>query len=373
MDDIFSKAIAILRSGEDLVLVRITNNKGSTPRSAGAMMVISRNGRIIGTIGGGLVDASAIKKAKEVFQNSLSIISIVDMSAEEAAGDDMICGGRLEFLCDYIPSNRQTIDMFESSNAAQRTYRKHILCTEFQENGKYMKAVRRFLIQDGYAVQELSASPDIQNRLWEMGKAIAGSAFVKIDDRNYCIDVLESNETVFIFGAGHVGKEVAMLAMNVGFRVIVFDDRDEFANENRFPAPAEVIVFGSFDDCFKDFDINEGSYIIIVTRGHVHDKTVLGQALATEAGYIGMIGSRRKRDILYSALLSEGFRNEDLKRVESPIGLPIDTDTPEEIAVSIVGQLIHLRSQKRKWNKNKSQLSSYRQAVPLEWSSSNLY
>lgn len=356
MEDILSTVAAILKSGEDIVLVRIISDKGSTPRSAGAMMAISRNGRIIGTIGGGLVDANAIKKAKEVFERSCSIISGIDMSAEEAAGADMICGGMLEFLCDYIPSNRQTIEVFESSRVAQKSYQKHLLCMEFEENGKYVKAVRRFLIQDGYAAQELSASPDIRNRLWEVGKTIAGSAFIGVGDRKYCIDVLESNETLLIFGAGHVGKEVAVLAMNVGFHVIALDDRDAFANETRFPAPAEVVVVDSFDDCFKNFIINDGSYIVIVTRGHVHDKTVLGQALATNAGYIGMIGSRRKRDIIYNDLLSEGFRNEDLKRVKSPIGLPIDTDTPEEIAVSIVGQLIHLRSQKRKWSKNTSQL-----------------
>ena len=348
MKDLISEVVEILKSGEDAVLAKIISDRGSTPRSSGAMMIVKRDGSALGTIGGGLVDAHAIKIAEDAFHQSRSVISEVDMSAEDAAGTDMICGGRIEFLCDYVYPSPQTIDMFESALDAKKEYRKHLLCTEFDQDGKFIKAARRFVIQNGRAVQEVSASPDILDKLWEIGKSLAGSRIMDVDGRTYCIDVRESSDTLLIYGAGHVGKEVAALAMNVGFGVIVFDDRESFANETRFPAPCEVVVLNSFNDCLKERLISESSYIIIVTRGHVHDKTVLEQALATGAGYIGMIGSKRKRDIIYSALLSEGFSNEDLKRIESPIGLPIDTDTPEEIAVSIVGRLIHLRSQKRK-------------------------
>ena len=349
MKDIYSEAAAALKSGEDVVLAKIISDKGSTPRSSGAMMVIKRNGVTVGTIGGGLVDAHAQKTAEAAFHQSLSIVSDVDMSAEDAAGTDMICGGRIEFLCDYVYPDPQTRDMFERSVALTRESRKHILCTEFERDGACIKAVRRFIIQNGRAAREVASVPDTPDKLWERGKTATGSRMVDVDGRAYCIDVRESGDTLFIFGAGHVGKEVATLAMNVGFRVVVCDDRQSFANETRFPEPCEILVVDSFDDCLKGLSINESSYIIIVTRGHMHDKTVLEQALNTGAGYIGMIGSKRKRDIIYNSLLSQGVGKEDLKRVESPIGLPIDTDTPEEIAVSIVGQLIHLRSEKRKW------------------------
>ncbi|HVN72865.1 MAG TPA: XdhC family protein, partial [Desulfomonilia bacterium] len=119
------------------------------------------------------------------------------------------------------------------------------------------------------------------------------------------------------------------------------------ANVLRFPGPFEVIVLESFTGCFEGLAIDNDSYVVIVTRGHTHDKTVLEQALRTRAGYIGMIGSGRKRDTIYTSLLSEGFTGKDLKRVHCPIGIPIDTETPEEIAVSIVGELIHTRAQKR--------------------------
>jgi xanthine dehydrogenase accessory factor len=97
----------------------------------------------------------------------------------------------------------------------------------------------------------------------------------------------------------------------------------------------------------KNLEIDKESYLVIVTRGHVHDKTVLEQALRTDAGYIGMIGSRKKRDATYEVLAREGFGNEDFARVHSPIGLNIDAETPEEIAVSIVGELIQARARNR--------------------------
>jgi len=103
-------------------------------------------------------------------------------------------------------------------------------------------------------------------------------------------------------------------------------------------------VLFSFEQAFASLEMDSDSYVVIVTRGHLHDKTVLEQALRTKAGYIGMIGSRRKRDMVYQTLLSEGFTQEDIDRVHCPIGLNIGGETPEEIAVSIVAELIKARS-----------------------------
>ncbi|MBN1689677.1 MAG: XdhC family protein, partial [Dehalococcoidia bacterium] len=144
------------------------------------------------------------------------------------------------------------------------------------------------------------------------------------------------------------------LAVRVGFAAVVLDDRAEYANRERFALPAEVIVLKSFENCFEGLQIDDDSYVVIVTRGHVYDKTVLAQALHTKAGYIGMIGSIPKRDAIYRALLADGFTAQQLEKVHCPIGLKIDTETPAEIAVSIVGELIAQRAQKRKW---KSQAS----------------
>jgi xanthine dehydrogenase accessory factor len=169
---------------------------------------------------------------------------------------------------------------------------------------------------------------------------------VEWQGESFLVEPLGREGCVVIFGAGHVSQALAPLARGVGFRTVVCDDREEFANRDRFPSADEVLVLDSFEDPLNGVEIGEESYLVIVTRGHAHDQTVLGRALATTAGYIGMIGSRRKRDAIYGALMEEGFTRADLERVCSPIGLDIGAETPEEIAVSIVAELIQARARR---------------------------
>jgi xanthine dehydrogenase accessory factor len=150
--------------------------------------------------------------------------------------------------------------------------------------------------------------------------------------------------TVYLFGAGHVSRPVAELASVVDFQTVVLDDRAEFSNAERFPKADQIKVIPSFHQAFEGLDIDRDSYVVILTRGHLHDKTVLEQALKSNAGYIGMIGSRRKRDLIYQELLGKGFAKNELERVCAPIGLAIGAETPEEIAVSIVAELIQVRA-----------------------------
>jgi xanthine dehydrogenase accessory factor len=126
---------------------------------------------------------------------------------------------------------------------------------------------------------------------------------------------------------------------------VVLDDRAEFANRERFPAAAEVVVLDSFDRCFSGLELDNDSYVVIVTRGHLHDGTVLAQSLGTKARYIGMMGSKRKRDEMFKTFVKNGFDEEELKRIHCPIGLQIKAETQVEIAFSIVSQLILARAQ----------------------------
>jgi xanthine dehydrogenase accessory factor len=152
-----------------------------------------------------------------------------------------------------------------------------------------------------------------------------------------------SEPVLYIFGGGHVSTQIVPLAARVGFRVHVMDDRADFASPDRFPEASEVLEC-SFDSVVERLPIDGSSYIVVVTRGHAHDKVVLGQALKTPARYIGMIGSKRKIRIIFDRLMEEGFTREDLDMVHSPIGLAIGAETPEEIAVSIVAELISARA-----------------------------
>ena len=133
----------------------------------------------------------------------------------------------------------------------------------------------------------------------------------------------------------------------VGFRVWVLDDREAFANPERFPDAHRLSVLDGFERAFEDLEVTADSYVIIFTRGHLHDKTVLARALATDAGYIGMIGSRHKRNAIYDALREDGIAQTQIERAHCPIGLAIGAETPEEIAVSIVAEMISHRSKKK--------------------------
>jgi xanthine dehydrogenase accessory factor len=158
------------------------------------------------------------------------------------------------------------------------------------------------------------------------------------------LEPIFSEPTVYIFGAGHISEQLTPLVKKVQFRVVVLDDRDIFANRQRFPDADEVIV-SEFERCFDRLTIDESSYIIIVTRGHLYDGRVLEQAVKTKARYIGMIGSKKKIRTLYQNLMEKGIPKASLDRVYAPIGIDINSETPEEIAVSIVAELIKVRGQ----------------------------
>jgi len=156
------------------------------------------------------------------------------------------------------------------------------------------------------------------------------------------IEPIFAEPTVYLFGGGHISQQLAPLAKRVHFKVVVIDDREMFANRERFPEADEVIV-SEFEKCFEGLPIDESSYIVIVTRGHLYDGFVLEQAVKTKARYIGMIGSKRKIRTLYENLMEKGIPKETLDRVHAPIGVDINSETPEEIAVSIAAELIEVR------------------------------
>jgi xanthine dehydrogenase accessory factor len=170
---------------------------------------------------------------------------------------------------------------------------------------------------------------------------------VPLGQKEYFIEPMDVAGTVYIFGAGHVSRNLAEFTKTVGFRTVVLDDRADYVCAQRFPTADQLIVLHTFSESLKQIEMDRDSYVVIVTRGHLHDRTVLAQALRTSAGYIGMIGSHRKIGLIYDELRQQGFTDEDIQRVHAPIGLPIDAETPEEIGVSIVAEMIQVRAKMR--------------------------
>ena len=151
--------------------------------------------------------------------------------------------------------------------------------------------------------------------------------------------------TAYIFGGGHVAYALEPVLRHVDFRTVVIDDREEYANPERYPHADRTIAVENFDNAFDDIETDDDSYIIIVTRGHRGDLQVLREALKRDFAYLGMIGSRRKNELLFDTLRREGVPESKLAEAHAPIGLKIGSETPEEIAVSIVAEIIQVRSQ----------------------------
>jgi xanthine dehydrogenase accessory factor len=354
MPDIYDTIHGLLKQGEDVVFARVISDQGSAPRGTGASMLVRRNGEIHGTVGGGLVEASAMSQARELFKSKRSTTFAFDMTGDLLEGK-MVCGGKVELLLEFISADTETVRIFATIVENRRENRKSFLIVPVPEQGHGEEAGRRWLLcgNDSPAGNE-GEDPEALASLKDNVRALAASSLVECEGKRYWADVIVNGGTVYIFGAGHISREVADLALRVGFNVVVLDDRDEYANTQRFASPIEVVVLKSFDTCFDGLPVDTGSYIVIVTRGHLCDKVVLGQALKSGAGYIGMIGSARKRDTIYHALIEGGVSVQQLEQVHCPIGLKIDTETPEEIAVSIIGELIDKRAQMRQWKNQAS-------------------
>ena len=343
---ILSSAAAILLSNKDFVLMRVVKETGSTPRATGAAMILLRSSEIIGTIGGGLLEASAIKAAADVFDLKKSKTFRFDMTSKQIDEVSMICGGQMEIFIEYISPTEENIKIFKSLSEENSINGKCFLLTRIDETNKEESMHILFdsrINLTGIRNEGLELLDEITDNL----QLLKVSSLININGSRYWVDLIRNDSRIFLFGGGHVSKEVALLGSHLEFHIVVLDDRPEFVNEERFPKPVHTVLIDSFSDCVSGLDVDENSYIVIMTRGHKYDHDVLRQALTTSAGYIGMIASKKKKNTIYNNLIEAGVAIEELEKVYCPIGLDIDSETPEEIAVSIMGELISVRAAKR--------------------------
>jgi xanthine dehydrogenase accessory factor len=349
--DIYSKVNELLLSRQKIVLARTIRRAGSTPRGVGSMCIITEDEKLIGTVGGGLLEYQVQQQAKKLFKQEKSFIYRFHLTAEDLATAGMICGGDVDlYLEPLFPENSETLSIFKTIKEHIDNSKSGILVTKIEDGIHALdKGVRMFITKDGKTkgvveginAKEIAFDEDSPYELLCFDEK-------KID---LFAEKIALDPEVILFGAGHVSLFVSKLAKMVGFKIVIVDDRPEFANQERFPE-ADNIIINDFKQAFEQLNVTENSYILIITRGHIHDKIVLQHALNTKASYIGMIGSIKKRNIIYRTLMEEGFSKEELEKVFSPVGIDINAETPEEIAVSIVGELI----KKKRPGKNKKQM-----------------
>ena len=353
MKEIFETLDQLFERGRSAVLATIIRQAGPSPRGAGTKCLIMDDGSFIGTIGGGILEARTLEKAREVFDASLPVRLYFSLEGTDVAETDMLCGGRVEVFLEPVSAlDPFHVAVFREAWKGLSQGGGGLLATlidrELWQGGGQTKL---FLGKNGERTGFLSGAQGIVDflakRLGKMMRSRQLSLFSMNNDEGNPVEVLAepviAASFLYVFGAGHVSKQIVPMANLVGFHVKVIDDREEFADPGFFPEAKEVRYI-PFEGAMERLAIGKSSFVVIVTRGHMHDKTVLAQSLKTEARYIGMIGSKRKRDIIYEKLLEEGFTQQDIDRVHSPIGLDIGAETPEEIAVSIVAELIKARA-----------------------------
>jgi len=346
LKDIYQAGYQLLQKGEEIVVVTAIGREGSAPRGVGAKMVVTSQKEIIGTIGGGKVEEVLTAEALQLFNSKINGLRSFDMTHEDLVPGHMVCGGKMDFLLEYLAPNQNTLSFFKSILQSYENRDCLLISTAWKSEDESPVICRSMISENGLHEGEFQLG-DVSLEQIQLKVEKQKQPERLLVEAGVCwLEPIVDQGRLYLFGAGHVALPVAEIAYQVGFQVTALDDRDKYASVERFPPPMNVKVVKDFEDCLSDLEIDDDSYMVIVTRGHIHDKAVLTQALRTKAGYIGMIGSRKKRGVIYRALKEEGFTEEDLKRVHSPIGLEIKAETPEEIAVSIVAELIQVRAAK---------------------------
>ncbi|WP_027361339.1 XdhC family aldehyde oxidoreductase maturation factor [Halodesulfovibrio aestuarii] len=322
------------------VLATVISSTGSTPRSSGAHMLICPEGEFYGTIGGGLVEAKVQETGARFLpgKTGAAALHFYELDNTKAGALGMSCGGSLTVLLERLTPDHYAEfvqlknDVLKGNASSREAY--------YAQNSDIWTRITADQLADAKyadALHSIRASK-------EAAPSDTGPLLLNEHSLQYFSETYHPTATVIIAGAGHVAKPTAEIAHIAGFSVIVLDDRDDFANTKRFPN-AHVMVVDSLDDILSDITVHKDCYVVIVTRGHEHDKTVLQQILTTPAKYIGMIGSKSKRDGLYERLREEGVTDEAIARCHCPIGLPLGGRTPEEIAVSIIAEIVQTKAQ----------------------------
>lgn len=333
----------LLATGRRAAWCSTIETRGSTPQKAGSTMLIVEDGRQFGTLGGGCVEADVRQAALAQMQSPTPCLVDRTLDSETSWADGLICGGRMKFVIQpFGGSDSESVayftalaDVVESGDGGCEL----IVATEKSPLGM---GVRVLVDGDSSLLASLHLPASVANDFLV--------AVPNLDDRpsakvtgNFAVLPILPRCRLTIVGAGHVGQAVAELAAKVDFEIHIVDDREQFANRQRFGF-AKSIHVGPFEQTLTNLPIGPRDYCLVMTRGHGHDAEALHRLVTKPARYVGLIGSRRKIRMILDDLERAGVPRSDLARVHAPLGIDIGSQSVMEIAVSIVAELIGHRN-----------------------------
>jgi xanthine dehydrogenase accessory factor len=315
--NVWRAAADLIRGGASGALATVARVRGSTPVPAGTKMLVGAEGRLIGSVGGGCVEAEVIGAALEAQRRRAPTLLTHHLNADLAGDLGLSCGGTVDIFVEPLLAEPSYLRVLESAATAESGLVR--TATEWGSGGG--GPIKTF--------ERLDASAP-------------GAAATLTRDRRFVEERLLLAPRVFVFGAGHVGAAIARAAAAAGFRVVVIDDRVEYADPARFPAGVDVHA-ADVDGALTRYELLAADAVVIATRGHRNDALILERVATSPAGYVGLLGSRRKKVVVTKGLKAAGVPAKSLQRVRVPVGLAIGAITPEEIAVSVVAELIAWR------------------------------
>ena len=349
MKEVFEEATNQLNEKHPLVIATVVRTKGSTPQKPGAKLLVRNDGSGVGTLGGGCVEGDIWYAAKQLMKNRGSAEAIgYELNEEIAAQDGLVCGGTMFFLVDPIYEKGQEALFLDEINSAYLGGEPVALASLVKTTPDIdSKLGGKLLIRSDGSVEGTLGADNLNSEAIKYGielMAYGNSKYVRSETgAEYFVEGYTTPPQIILCGGGHVSRAIYTFAVNLGFNLTVIDDREEFANKTRFPL-ANVVVAESSAEGFRSIEINKNTFIVIATRGHRYDHVSLEAALNTSASYIGLLGSKRKTILIYEELLSKGVSIDRIKDVRAPIGLDINARTPEEIAISIMAEILMIRN-----------------------------
>jgi xanthine dehydrogenase accessory factor len=357
-DQIWPEAERTLERGQKFALATVINVRGSTPREVGAKMIVRDDGQF-GTIGGGCGEAEVFRKARLLLDEGRGArLTEIDLTGDFDQQQIGTCGGIMDVFVDiWMPASdletvRQLADAAERNRPAALLTLVHSvdlgsvgaksIVDTATEEGRLISALE---IPRRAMGQLVARTRDGMPALIEISDNGGANPVTRVDGERprLFLDPISGAQRLVIAGAGHIAQPLAALGSTLGFHVTVIDDRASFANRERFPS-ADQIVVRTFAAAIEALSLDRHCYLVSVTRGHSFDEEVIRTALQHSRGaFIGMIGSRRRVKATLERIAESGVSRELLDQVHAPLGMDIAAETPEEIAVSIIAEIVRER------------------------------
>ena len=348
MKEVIREAVNLLGENQPCVLATVVRTRGSTPQKPGAKLLVRKDGSGVGTLGGGCVEGDIWFAAKEIlrrkggpeFRDYL-------LNEDIAARDGLVCGGTMYFFIEplwepqeFLPFGEEMMGAYESGNPVA------VATVVKAESGRGRMGAKILLREDGTTYGSLG-DEELDSMALEAARRVADLGTNEHIMTHYGVELFVEGfttpPTLVLVGGGHVAKATYDLARLLGYRIYVVDDRPQFANKERFPDAEDTVVVPDYTQGLDQIPINANTFIVVATRGHWFDDLALEAAVRTPARYVGLLGSKRKTILIYQRLVGLGVPPERLKEVHAPIGLDIGALTPEELAVSLMSEIIMSR------------------------------